>query len=178
MLVTKFQSQNHSHKIWSLNCSHKIYVTKLQSQHFCDLILVTKFQFAKFQSQKFSHKILVTKFRSHNFSHTIFCHHCHYCHYCHYCRKCHYFQYCLIGRQEGSVSLPFDTLKLTFSQTSVDGRTYRRTNGPTNQQPYFYSCSGQLKIFDKVQKWKYLGPLETPRTNLSPRYPLPLKIIH
>ena len=52
---------------------------------------------------------------------------CHYCHYCHYCRYCHYCNYCLIGRYDGIFKLPFNTLKVTFSQTL-------RTIGPTDGQ--------------------------------------------
>ena len=57
-----------------------------------------------------------------------YCHCCHYYHYCHYCHYCHYYD---MGWKEGRFKLPFDSLKVTFSQSCP---TDRPTDRPTNRQ--------------------------------------------
>ena len=65
-----------------------------------------------------------------------------YCHFycnCHYCQYCHYRHYYYIGWKVGRFQLPFDIIKVSFSQNCKTGRL-------TNRQLDFQSCSGQLKI--------------------------------
>ena len=71
-------------------------------------------------------------------------------HYCHYCPYYH------IGRYIGTFVLPFDTLKVTFSQRS---RTDGRTNRLTNRQLDFESCSGQLFVWYPITWHKILQGL-------------------
>ena len=95
-------------KFYLLNFSYTILVTQFQLHNFSYTILVTKFQL-----HNFSYKILVTKFQLQNFSYNI-----------------------LVTLTHSLT--PFDTLKVTFSQTLP-------TDGPTDRQLDFQSCSGQLK---------------------------------
>ena len=62
-----------------------------------------------------------------------FGHYCHNCHYSHYCHYCHYRHYYHIGRKKGRYRLPFDTLKVNFSQKSTNRPTGRQTEKTTTR---------------------------------------------
>ena len=95
-----------------LNCQWNTIIVKL---FFCQTSCLVKILFGK---KKVFGEILFWWIE-------VFGHYCHYCLYFHYCHYCHYYHICRI---EGMYMLPFDTLKVTFSQRSTNRPTDRQTD--------------------------------------------------